>query len=122
MSDRFPDIEIYIKRAPLADIVAWLTRRFTVTETRRRGDTIICELGHGAGECAIVENAVKGGFTSVWFKSPDTHWATDRDCALEAVEVLGVEVRCSTGSWQEQGDAPGWLRITPEGESPIHWQ
>ena len=122
MSDRFPDIEIYIKRPALADIVGWLDRRFGVRDTRRQGETLICSLGDAGAECFIVENAVKGGFTSVWFRSGDTPWPSDRDCALEASAAFGLEVRCSTGTWQEEDDdSTGWIRITPAGESNINW-
>ena len=121
MPDAFPDIEIYIKRPNLADIVAWLERRFGVVFREQRGDSLICHLGHDRVTCAIVENAVKGGFTSVWFKSSQTPWATDRDCALEAAAEFNLEVRCSAGSWQEDEEGPGWLRITADGESTINW-
>lgn len=119
MTDRFPDIEIYIKRPALDDVIAWLDRRFSVKGTAQQGDTVMCMLE--GFQCAIVEDAVKGGFTSVWFKSADTPWATDRDCALEAAREFGLEVRCSTGSWQEDDEGPEWLRITPEGESVVDW-
>lgn len=122
MRDRFPDIEIYIKRPAIADITAWLERRFGTIRTGRQGDTLLYRLGESGIECAIVENAVKGGFTSVWFKSPKTPWPTDRDCGLEALAELGLEVRCSTGSWDEGDDSTGWLRITDAGESRILWQ
>lgn len=122
MSDRFPDIEIYLNRPVLADVIGWLDRRFGLLETRTRANTITCRLKQHDIQCAIVENAAEGRFTSVWFKSPDTPWESDRDCALEAFDELGVEVRCSSGSWQDDNDEPGWLEITRHGESTIDWQ
>lgn len=121
MSDRFPDIEIYIKRPALADLLAWLQRRFGAVEILRHGDSLTCMLGEEPVECVIVENAVKGGFTSLWFKSQSTPWTTDRDCAVEALAEFGLEIRCSTGSWQEEADSEGWLRITGDGESNVNW-
>lgn len=121
MSDRFPDIEIYVKRPAMEALLAWLDRRLGVVETRKRGETFLVTLGEPPIECAIVENAVKGGFASVWFKSPDTPWSSDHECAVEAFRELGLEVRCSTGSWQEEDESARWFRITENGESMVNW-
>lgn len=122
MAERYPDIEIYIKRAEPARVIAWLENKFGVLAQREQGNTITCELDDNAGECVIVENAVKGGYTSVWFKTAHTPWQTDRDCAIEAHETFGLEVRCSVGSWSEDSeDTGGWLRITDKGETRVNW-
>lgn len=126
MSDRFPDIEIYIKRPELSDVIAWLERRFgsaNLASLKKETDdeALVCRLGAEDIECVIVPNAVKGGYMSVWFKSTDTPWPSDRDCALEALSEFGLEVRCSAGSWEEGSDNGGWLRITPNGETKVNW-
>lgn len=121
MSDAFPDIEIYIKRPELQDVIAWLERRFGSVRQETRGEALVCQLGSDSIECVIVTNAVKGGYMSIWFKSPDTPWSSDRDCALEALSEFGLEVRCSSGSWDEGDDNGGWLRITPNGETNVNW-
>ena len=88
----FPDIEIYIKRPDLADLQAWLNSLMGPITCATRGTTTNITLANGQS-CVIVENAVKGGYTSVWFKSDQTPWATDRDCALAAWKALGLETR-----------------------------
>lgn len=121
MNDRFPDIEIYIKRPELSDVIAWLERRFGSVKKEARGEALVCRLGVENIECVIVSNAVKGGYMSAWFKSTDTPWSSDRECALEASLEFGLEVRCSAGSWEEDNDNGGWLRITPKGETHVNW-
>lgn len=123
MSERFPDIEIYVKGVDLMSIIGWLRRHFDIIDQERQDDSHGLTLSRGGRdvECLIVEKAAKGGFTSVWLKSDNTHWANDRDCALDAATVLDCEVRCSAGSWQETEERPGWLRITPDSETPINW-
>jgi hypothetical protein len=112
--DDFPDIEIYIKRPSLdalvsVGLVSHLTRG-TTTEVLLLDQT----------SCIIVENAVKGGYTSVWFKSNQTPWATDRDCALAAWSHFQIETRCSSGGWNGL-DEQGWLRFTEAGETVVNW-
>lgn len=128
MSESFPDIEIYLKRPALEDIEAWLDDRFGITGSGNRGDGQVFWLGADPEiECVVIENVVKGGYTSVWFRSDATPWATDRDCALEAFARLGVEVRASAGAWEEENedadgaDRGGWYRVTEAGESRVNW-
>ena len=122
MIERYPDIEVYIKRASAAEVIEWLAQRFGVKQQTEKGPTVRCLLDGGDLECVIVENAVKGGFTSVWFKSADTPWETDRDCALEVHKAFSLEVRCSAGSWAEDDEDTGaWLRLTSEGETRVNW-
>ena len=121
MTDTYPDIEIYIKRPAVEDIIAWLEERFHVIERKTRGASIILTLGTGSLEVVIVENAVKGGYASVWFKRGDMPWSSDAECTREAFTRFGLEVRCSSGPWQEGQDEGGWLRITGQGESIVNW-
>lgn len=119
---RYPDIEIYIRQPELADVIDWLDHRIGVEDRQTQGNTTTCRLAGGI-DCVLVDNAVTGGFLSVWFKSGDTPWATDEACAREVFSTLGLEVRCSRGSWDEgsDGEEPGWLCISQAGESVIRW-
>lgn len=122
MDTRYPDIEVYIRQPDAGDVIAWLDDRFGIANREKRGRTTTCRLTTGI-ECVLVEDAVDGGFVSLWFKSEDTPWATDAECAREIFRALGLEVRCSRGSWDEgrDGDEPGWLCISDAGESTISW-
>ena len=72
-------------------------------------------------ECIILLKATKGGYTSVWFKSNDTNWNTDKDCAVDAFKFFAPnEIRCSTGGWEGE-DEGGWFRITEAGIKIANW-
>ncbi len=118
---QFPDIEIYVKRPDPEQINNWLKDRFGVNATTRNGDATIYCLTQPSIECVVVENVVKGGYTSIWFRSGDMPWATDLDCAMEVFDRFGIEVRCSSGPWQEGDDEAPWIRLTEKGESRVNW-
>lgn len=124
MTENFPDIEIYVKQVKPAAIENWLRQHFDIVRHESKDHSHRLTLSSDDDttiECLMVENAVKG-FTSIWFKSADTPWQTDRDCALDAATALDCEVRCSTGPWHEGSEDQGaWLQITDQGESRINW-
>ena len=123
MSNAYPDIEIDVKRPDEGAIRAWLDRRFGITGESKRGSALIYRLGDSGMECVVVDNAVKGGYTSVWFRSNQTPWEDDHACAVEAFSEFGLEVRCSASPWAD-GDAEegGWIRMPDKGESRVNWR
>jgi hypothetical protein len=140
--EAFPDIEIYVKRVATADIESWLKQHFTV-EVLATDASYLLTYQELTCECLVVPNAVSGGFTSIWFKSNNTPWQTDLDCAESAYEFLKAEIRCSAGSWEAEqgeednvdtaqnhgardnasnaGDDSGWLKIDSNGTTTITW-
>ncbi len=123
---RQPDIEIYLREDCLDDLSPWLEQQVGEVQlgpwsgTTRRGtlhsDTLIPLL--------IVRKAA-GKWASVWFTSDQTPWATDLDCARALAAGMNVEVRCSTGGWDEdQGvtDADLWMKVTAAGEEAFIWK
>lgn len=64
----------------------------------------------------------RGGWTSVWFNSERTPWATDLDCARAAVAHLGGRARCTDGGWQEGDDPDRFLEVTINGVETVIWQ
>jgi len=156
MNEAYPDLEIYIKRVESKLILKWLTDRLlddgtTLEKTEVKSNTLLCTFKKDGCKlsCAIVDKAVKGGYVSVWFKENRTPWKTDRDFALAAFEFFKLEVRCSTGPWEdhlnegsnedlnerkheskhesndesahEDSDKGGWIRFTIEGEKIVNW-
>jgi len=124
MDKKYPDLEIYIKRVEPEHVVRWLEERFELLSTGSRPDCVVCTLKGITGslmECVIVLKAAKGGYTSVWFKSNDTMWNTDRDCGIDAFNFFTPrEIRCSTGGWAGEDDN-GWLRICDDGIKTVNW-
>ncbi|MCB1646302.1 MAG: hypothetical protein KDI36_12660 [Pseudomonadales bacterium] len=115
----YPDIEIYLKRVPVEDILSWLDGLIGICESTQRGEKTEVILTDNV-PCTIFENAVKGGYTSVWFRENRSPWLTDEACAEVAFAHFGVEVRCSTGSWEGE-DEQGWIRFTKDGRSVVNW-
>lgn len=98
----------------------------TSTETSTQAPTqssplssTVC-LIHQTMACTISENVAKGGFTSVWFKTNETPWENDHECAISAFDHFQIETRCSTGGWEGEDDG-GWLRITDKGSQTVNW-
>ena len=119
-----PDIEIYLKRVPPADIICWLNERFIVDSQTPVGETLQFSLRHEDRVLSAVflEKAVKGGYSSLLFEPNATPWATDEACAEEAFRRFDAEVRCSTGGWTSgTDDRGGWYRFTKEGKSVVNW-
>ena len=116
--EKFPDIEIYLKRVSTEDILPWLEQVFGSIEVTRTEPSTRCKL---AGMfCTVTEQVAKGGYTSVWFESNETPWPTDLECARAAFSHFGAETRCSTGGWEGEDDG-GWIRITDKGEQVVNW-
>ncbi len=126
MTETFPDIEIYIKDPDFASVVAWLKLVFESVDPYIEGKRTLMTLNSSSGSvsCVYLPHAVRGNFASLWFKSGNTPWNTDRDCALAAFAYLNREVRCSTGGWQtnDKNNDESWLRVNGNGESMVSWQ
>jgi len=129
MTESFPDIEIYIRKPDTSSVLAWLGSIFESVDASAKGRRTLIKLEspNGIVDCVLLPDAVKGNFASLWFKSANTPWKTDRDCALEAFSQLHQEVRCSTIGWEsdekenEEESEETWLQITEDGESMISW-
>ncbi len=121
-----PDIEIYVLSCPTSRIIDWLTDEFLVLKSPatsglatklwiKHNDTDI--------EVTILEQAAGKRFTSIWFNSDKTPWATDSDCAQHAYQALQHEIRCNFQSWEEAGDQDPdqWWRVNADGAGPFIW-
>ena len=120
---RQPDIEIYLKDASQEAISAWLSEALgPCSEWQQRGQTLKCQAG--AIPVVFLPKAV-GKWHSLMLESDATPWADDIACARAAFAALGVEIRCSTGGWEEeQGeeDADLWIKVNAEGEQEFIWR
>lgn len=116
MADSYPDIEIYIEAATRDAIVEWLKAHFSVIADEKK---IILARNDESVECLIVPDATDG-FTSAWFSPNHTPWTTDLECSQSAYQYFQVEIRCSTGSWQD--DSPGWVKVDGQGSTEISWE
>lgn len=125
MSDTLPqDIEIYVANTPGKAVLDWLKARFPDQGAarpagKRQWRQLIKYQNHEISVLVIEE--ASPGFTSVWFDSPHSPWATDLECAREASAHFQQEVRVTAGSWDESADPDAWISLTASGESVIQW-
>ncbi len=128
MSDAEPqpeDVEIYVKRVELKDILNWLASHFDIKAETRKGEILEVTLAAGNIEfaCKIFEKAARGGYTSIWFTENHTPWEDDLSCAREAFRTFAAETRCINGNWDgNEEDSGGWIRITADGEAVVNWR
>ncbi|MGR2738276.1 hypothetical protein ACUY1T_07475 [Billgrantia sp. Q4P2] len=123
-SMRYPDIEIYLRQAPLDAINAWLGETLDAAPLHGAGRSKWQTRGHHEGHeipVLLVEQAADG-FASLWFDSQHTPWLRDCDCARDAASRLGCEVRCSLGGWQPGDEPDRFWQVLPDGsEGAIDW-
>lgn len=93
------DIEIYAKNLKLADILSWLEKSFSSVEAITSGKVVHDYALNGNIPLMVVENAVGKAWTSIWFKSPETPWADDRECARSLQTLTQCRVRANATPW-----------------------
>ncbi|GGX97612.1 hypothetical protein GCM10007160_26510 [Litchfieldella qijiaojingensis] len=121
---RYPDIEIYLAHVSLEPLNAWLAERLDAPPLQGAGKRKARTTGYGNGRripVLLVEQAADG-YASLWFDSDATPWPRDVDCAREAAQRLGCEVRCSLGGWQPGDDPDRFWQVLSDGtEGAIDW-
>lgn len=126
MTDRFPDLELYILNAEPEAVLSWLQQDIAKLEVIKATDKIIQWRTQGTeGESMEIHLIYKAekNFASLWFKQNKTPWDNDLSAARRAFEVMGQEVRCSDSAWEEEStsDDGGWIKINHNGEKPFVW-
>lgn len=119
-----PDIEIYIKSTHLDDISAWLNSLFdNVTITRKQEHSTELSLDYMESSVEVlIQGKVSGkAWTSLWFKSNNTPWKDDLECALAASTALNTQIRCVQASWKEEDDQEMWWKIEQDTKELITW-
>lgn len=122
----YTDIEIYLFKPELSDIINWLKKRFLLllpgTKVTEYSTTyhFLAKTETESIRIVIIEK-ILDGYSSIFFDSPDTPWETDLDCARDAFRHFRVEVRCCANSWSAEQNPDEWLSICQEGESIMTW-
>ena len=126
----YPDIEIYLADTTNDAIIAWLSTILSdINLTRSSGNKGTCHysarslLQQGMVEIhfMIIENA-NTNFTGLWFKTGQTPWSSDLECARAAAEQFPGEIRCSPGPWNPDQDSDEWVSIHNGRESTVIWR
>lgn len=124
MTERFPDLEIYLMKASAAEVQQWLEQALGEPVLEVSAQHWRC--GHNGETLDVFFNPqAEKNFASLWFKQNHTPWATDLDCGRAAHAALGVEVRCSDSGWQEtegEESSSGWIKLIRGEEKPFEWR
>jgi len=128
-----PDIEIYAKDLSVDTLLSWLNKHFD----KDWDDSAICQHDFTskkpvdvqlykqgvAIELMVTPSAAGKAFTSLWFKSGNTGWHDDLECAESLLSELDGEVRCSAESWSEEEPeySEKWWKITRNTRELIVW-
>lgn len=120
MTQRFPDIEIYLMKASADDVLRWLKQHISPLKehsTEQGRHWVANNM-----DIFFHEQAEKN-FSSLWFKQNQTPWNNDLECARSAHHALGCEVRCTDSSWQEDAEHSqgGWIKIIRGQEKAFTW-
>lgn len=118
-----PDIEIYIKQRPISAIESWLGTLGELSQAFSQGAVHEYTLTvSGVQIPVMVHEKVAGkAWTSIWFKSDQTPWAVDLDCARVAAVALDTQVRCIASGWNTGDDPDEWWKIDQDEETLIQW-
>ena len=128
MSERYPDLELYVLKPTIEDIEQWLQSSFTKHNIKlTHQDQNHCQwlISGDSFEMPVhLTLAAIKQFASLWFKTNLTDWSTDLDAARQLYQFLSKEVRCSDSSWQDGDDESGqtgWIKINQKGEQRFEW-
>lgn len=124
MTERFPDLEIYLMNASAAAVQQWLQQALGEPLTVLSEQHWQCR--YQGNDMDVFFNAqAEKNFASLWFKQNRSPWLTDLECARAAHAALGMEIRCSDSGWQEtEGEetAGGWIKLIRGEEKPFEWR
>lgn len=124
MTERHPDIEVYVKNASARALIAWIesiSDTVSAVKTRGLSHELHCTLAGMEIPVLIEERVVGKPWISIWFNSDKTPWAVDLECATAISAALNVQTRCIVGGWSEGDEPDEWWRVTSEGAEKIIW-
>ncbi len=121
-----PDIEVYVKDITIEEILSWLDTVFSNVIRPGALDkpsiNLSCQTATDMIPLTVFVGAAGKLYTSLWFQSDKTPWATDLDCATQIASATDKEVRCSTGGWKESSDTENqWWKVTKDGKTVVSW-
>jgi hypothetical protein len=119
MSERFPDIEVYLLKAEASEVHAWLCTHFDLVEEQKSSPKSVQWLVDSTEVLFTLKS--NKNFASLWFKQNKTPWNNDLECGRALHTALGKEVRCSKAAWQEGDEGPAWTKIINGEEKDLDW-
>lgn len=120
---RQPEIEVYISEYSPKRLMSWLEKMFGPLELRGKTG-LATTYKSDIGPIIIAPKVEDGPFTSIWFNTPNSPWATDVDCARHVSKELDCVVRCCPGKHfpEVPQESNIFVEISDGKESLIAWQ
>lgn len=124
MSERYPDLEIYIYKASSEALQEWLTTALGCS--LEQVSPSLWRTQQPQPMSILFTPQAEKNFSSLWFKHNQTPWDNDYACAEAAHLALNTEVRCQAQSWQETedeatSDHPNWIKFIRGQAAPCYW-
>lgn len=121
---RHPDIEIYVKDRSVERIKEWLisqSRDFSLLSSKGQIHEFSMNFPDGPAEVMIHEKVAGKAWVSVWFKTNNTPWSKDLDCAHAAAQGMETQVRCIASGWAEGDDPDEYWKVEGNEQEKIQW-
>lgn len=122
---RHPDIEIYVKDRPVGKIKDWLISQshdFSERSSKGQIHEFSMNFPDGPVDVMIHEKVAGKAWVSVWFKTNNTPWSKDLDCAYAAAKGMETQVRCIASGWAEGDDPDEYWKVEGNKQEKIQWQ
>lgn len=128
--DRHPDLEIYIKNRTPDEISQWLEnccdRLITMKDSTTSREFQVF-FGDAQIDCLLQLKVSGKMWSSLWFKSNQTPWLTDLDCALQASQEMSTQIRCIKAGWSDTDEDSDceedqWWKVEDQQQTLISWQ
>ncbi|CAI8219185.1 MAG: Uncharacterised protein [Marinobacterium sp. xm-d-530] len=120
---RHPDIEVYVKDRTAQQILEWVETLGTLTNHKTAKDSIKATLIIDNEEIPVLiqQRVIGKAWSTVWFDSSETHWATDLECAHQIAKAMETQTRCVDSGWQEGDEPDEWYKVHQGVEEKIVW-
>ncbi len=119
------DIEIYAKNLTLDTIIHWLSDHFShviIIKQGHRVHDLHVRYGRENTPVMIVEHAAGKAWSSIWFKTTNTPWEGDQQCAESLNNVVHCCVRFNAIPWQQGAEPDQWQQLDEQGQlSTVQW-
>lgn len=119
-----PDLELYLLKADTDRLQNWLVEQLGDMVTDNAGNGRFCWRHAATNMTVIYTEKAEKNFGCLWFKTNQTPWKNDLECARAIHAAMGVEVRCAASEWSEgtnDDEQPGWVKLIRGEEKPFDW-
>lgn len=123
--ERHPDIEVYVKNGSVPQLIDWVqTQSSQIGPLNSAGNNhqFSAEINGHVIPVMIQERVAGKGWLSIWFRSDQTPWATDLECAKAISNALDTQTRCILNGWSEGDEPDEWWLIEQGNQEKILWR